>query len=66
MDKYNQTLKEGEDYYFNPQGLLVFTEAYHIKKGMCCGNGCLHCPYDFEQVPEPRRTALRNERKNKQ
>jgi Family of unknown function (DUF5522) len=34
-----------EDYYFNSQGLLVFTEAYHLKRGYCCGNGCKHCPY---------------------
>ncbi len=26
-------------------GLLVFTEAYHLKRGYCCGSGCRHCPY---------------------
>jgi len=41
------TLKEGQDYYFNDQGLWVFTEQYHIEKGYCCGNGCLHCPYGY-------------------
>jgi len=34
-----------EDYYFNEQGLMVFTEKYHLKRGYCCGNGCRHCPY---------------------
>ena len=41
-----------EDYYFNEEGLLVFTEAYHIKRGYCCGNNCRHCPYQHENVPE--------------
>lgn len=36
---------EGKDYYFNEQGLLVFTEAYLKKRGTCCHNGCKHCPY---------------------
>ncbi len=52
-------LIEGEDFYYNENGYLVFTEAYHLKKGFCCGNGCRHCPYHFENVPEPRRTELR-------
>jgi hypothetical protein len=36
---------EGEDYYFE-NGLLVMTAAYHIKRGSCCGNGCVWCPYE--------------------
>ncbi|WP_460634286.1 DUF5522 domain-containing protein [Larkinella harenae] len=36
---------DDEDYYFNEQGYLVFTEAYHLKRGYCCKNGCKHCPY---------------------
>ena len=54
----SETLKEGEDFYYHENGFLVFTEAYHLKKGYCCGNGCRHCPYEYEAVPEPRRTAL--------
>lgn len=38
-------LKEGIDYYINEDGLYVFTRWYHLRKGYCCGNGCLHCPY---------------------
>ncbi|WP_158093909.1 DUF5522 domain-containing protein [Algoriphagus ratkowskyi] len=34
-----------EDFYFNPQGMMVFTEKYHLKRGYCCGNGCKHCPF---------------------
>jgi hypothetical protein len=37
-------LIEGEDYYYD-KSLFVFTEAYHLKKGSCCGNGCANCPY---------------------
>jgi len=35
---------ELEDYYFEGPN-LVFTEAYHLKRGFCCGSGCRHCPY---------------------
>ena len=24
---------------------LVFTAAYHLKRGYCCFSGCRHCPY---------------------
>lgn len=51
-------LKEGEDYYFNGAGLMVLTAAFHLKKGFCCGNGCRHCPYQYINVPEPKRTEL--------
>ncbi len=33
-----------EDYYFEG-ALMVFTAAYHLKRGYCCGSGCRHCPY---------------------
>ena len=59
-------LKEGVHYYFNEEGLVVLTEQYHLEKGFCCGNGCLHCPYEYENVPEPQRTSLINKRKNKE
>ena len=45
----SQELKEGEDYYLNAQGLLVFTAAYLLKRGYCCRNGCRHCPYGFRK-----------------
>jgi hypothetical protein len=38
-------LQQPEDYYFDPNGLLVFTEKYLLERGFCCGNGCRHCPY---------------------
>jgi Family of unknown function (DUF5522) len=33
-----------EDYYMEGQ-YMVFTAAYHLKRGYCCGSGCRHCPY---------------------
>jgi len=43
---------EPDDYYFNEQGLMVFTEKYHRKRGYCCKNGCKHCPYGFKRRPQ--------------
>ncbi len=40
-----------EDFYFE-DGLMVFTAAYHLKRGSCCGRACRHCPYDHENVPQ--------------
>ncbi|MCX8019687.1 MAG: DUF5522 domain-containing protein [Chitinophagaceae bacterium] len=51
-------LIEGYHYYFDDNGLMVFTEQYHLEKGFCCGYGCRHCPYDFENVPEPKKSLL--------
>ena len=51
-------LKEGEDFYFNEDGYVVLTEKYHLEKGSCCGNGCRHCPYNFENVPVEKRGEL--------
>ncbi|MEJ5963658.1 DUF5522 domain-containing protein [Pedobacter immunditicola] len=40
-------MEEGTDYYFNEQGLMVFTEVYHLKRGSCCKNKCRHCPWKY-------------------
>ena len=53
---------EEKDYYKNKDGLIVFTESFHKKRGYCCGCGCKHCPYNYEAVKEPRRSALQAER----
>jgi len=40
----------------------VLTSSYHLKRERCCGKGCVHCPYNYENVPEPKRTRLLKER----
>ena len=45
-------LVEGEDFYYNEQGYIVLTAKYHLERGNCCGNGCMHCPYDHVNVPK--------------
>jgi len=49
---------EGEHFYYNEAGYVVLTTTFHLERGYCCGNGCRHCPYDYERVPEPRRSDL--------
>ena len=55
---------EGIHYYINEEGLIVFTEKYLMERGYCCGNGCKHCPYNYENVSEPKRSELRESTKN--
>lgn len=42
-------LVEGDDYYLNEDGFMVFTEAYLTRRGYCCESGCRHCPYGFKK-----------------
>jgi hypothetical protein len=35
----------GEFYQDGPY--IVFTAAYHLRRGWCCESGCRHCPYGF-------------------
>ncbi len=47
---------EPEDYYFEGP-YMVFTAAYHLKRGTCCGSGCRHCPFGLanpEAAPDQR------------
>lgn len=37
------------DYNFE-HGLLAWTAAYHIKRGVCYGSGYRHCPYEAKHV----------------
>jgi hypothetical protein len=54
----SQELIEGTDFYYDENGMTVFTREYHLNKGYCCGHGCRHCPYDYVNVPEPRKSFL--------
>lgn len=38
-----------EDFYYSEEGYIVFTEAYHLKRGYCCKSGCKHCPYGYNK-----------------
>ena len=51
-------IEEGLDYYYNEDGKMVLTAHYLLQRGYCCGNGCKHCPYAYQNVPEPRRSEL--------
>jgi Family of unknown function (DUF5522) len=33
-----------EDFYYEGP-FLVFTAAYHLRRGYCCNSNCRHCPY---------------------
>jgi hypothetical protein len=38
-----------DEFYTTPEGYIVFTEKYLLKRGYCCKNGCKHCPYGFNK-----------------
>ncbi|MGE0490667.1 MAG: DUF5522 domain-containing protein [Vulcanimicrobiota bacterium] len=47
---------EPGDFYME-DGKMVLTERYHLRRGLCCGSGCRHCPYQHERVaPAVRKT----------
>ena len=33
-----------EDFYMEGP-YMVFTAAYHLRRGYCCNSNCRHCPY---------------------
>jgi hypothetical protein len=45
-------LAEDDEYYFDGP-YMVFTEAYHLRRGYCCYSGCRHCPYGFVLPASP-------------
>jgi Family of unknown function (DUF5522) len=62
----NAPLAEGVDYYLE-NGLLVFTAAYHLKRGYCCHSNCRHCPYgdsNPDQQPTADNADLSNDKFN--
>ncbi len=49
-DEYFSSPKlDPEDFYYSEEGYIVFTEKYLLKRGYCCQNSCLHCPYGFDK-----------------
>ncbi|UEG50686.1 tRNA (guanosine(46)-N7)-methyltransferase TrmB [Ferruginibacter lapsinanis] len=47
-----------EERFSNEDDLIVFTAEYLLERGYCCGNGCRNCPYEYKNVPEPKRSKL--------
>ncbi|MES2621182.1 MAG: DUF5522 domain-containing protein [Bacteroidota bacterium] len=45
----NQPPEKDALYYLDKNGLMVFTEKYHLQRGYCCKCGCRHCPYGFKK-----------------
>ena len=39
----NEPLRPEDFYMEGPY--LVFTAAYHLRRGSCCNSNCRHCPY---------------------
>ncbi len=44
-----ERLVEGRDYY-REGATMVFTAAFHLRRGVCCGSKCRHCPFEHENV----------------
>jgi len=38
-----------DEYYKSPEGYIIYTEKYLLKRGYCCQNSCKHCPYGFDK-----------------
>lgn len=66
MSQLKNDDQDDDLFYYNPNGLMVLTAKYLLERGYCCGNGCLNCPYDYKNVPEPKRTRLLNERRDRE
>jgi hypothetical protein len=48
----NNNLQEGVDFYWKESDGIrfrVFTESYLLKRGFCCGNKCINCPYNKKE-----------------
>ncbi|WP_255076274.1 DUF5522 domain-containing protein [Lacihabitans sp. CCS-44] len=48
MKILKKKISKNADYYFNKEGLVVFTKEYHLRRGYCCKSNCLNCPYKLE------------------
>ena len=60
---YGEQTVEGVDYTMNPQGYRIMTEFYLVKRGYCCSNGCLNCPYSPKAVKGNRKLRPELEKK---
>lgn len=60
---YGEQTVEGVDYTMSPQGYRIMTEFYLVKRGYCCSNGCLNCPYSPKAVKGNRKLRPELEKK---
>ena len=44
-----QVLSDEDNFYYSNEGLIIFTEKYHLDRGYCCESKCKHCPYGFNK-----------------
>ncbi|MEY3342718.1 MAG: hypothetical protein RL090_402 [Bacteroidota bacterium] len=51
-----------EDYYLSPEGYIIFTEAYHLKRGYCCNSNCRHCPWKQKKSDESTQSTNPNQK----
>lgn len=64
MEGFSKIDKLADDeYYYSPEGYIVFTEKYLLKRGYCCQNGCKHCPYGFRKKPPTPEGGNKNKKK---
>ena len=47
FDESIKSSLDEEHFYYSKDGLIIFTEKYHEKRGYCCKSKCKHCPYGF-------------------
>ena len=48
--RHDAAVAAGAQAYADPAtGYQVFTAAYLLDRGYCCGSGCRHCPYDEQE-----------------
>jgi cob(I)alamin adenosyltransferase len=49
---HNQACQLGQLSYIDPStGFTCFTKIAHLQRGVCCGNYCRHCPYEWKNTP---------------
>jgi len=53
MDREKEEQDENEPMFYMEAGLMVFTAAFHLRRGYCCRSGCRHCPYGFGSNTPP-------------
>ena len=44
-----QVLSDEDNFYYSKEGLIIFTEKYHLDRGYCCESKCKHCTYGFNK-----------------